>query len=91
MPISADDFPVGMKLYFVDQPWHVRGTVDGLVVLRMWQEHKRRWRYDVTTPEIVQSLYSRTKAPRDDRGVVPSGWARRPPLTLKKRVFVLRG
>ena len=32
MSILADDFPVGMKLYFVDQLWHVRGTVDGLVV-----------------------------------------------------------
>lgn len=83
MSILADDFPVGMKLYFVDQLWHARGTVDGLVVLRKWQKHKRRWRCDVTTPEIVQSMYSRTNAPRDDRGMVPAGWMRRPPLTLK--------
>lgn len=46
--------PVGTKLYGIAPPgkrgrvYHVRGHIDGQVVLRWWTRARQRWVYEVT-------------------------------------------
>ena len=47
--------PVGSKLRtqygnHCDKLWHVRGHVDGLLVLRRWMRRRQRWQYEVEGP-----------------------------------------
>ena len=54
-----DKYPVGTRLRMAhpsSEPgmlFHVRGHVDGLLVIRTWVKHKIRWAYEVTNPEIT--------------------------------------
>lgn len=47
--------PVGTKLRTnygnqCDELWHVRGHVDGKLVLRRWMKRRQRWCYEVQGP-----------------------------------------
>jgi len=38
---------------------HVRGHVDGLLVVRWWRVTKQRWEYEVMYPDILKLLKSK--------------------------------
>jgi len=35
---------------------HVRGIVDGLLVVRWWRVSKQRWEYEVMWPDILDEI-----------------------------------
>ena len=66
--LSPADYPIDSKLYLCGtmdpDPFHVRGHVDGHLVVKHWRRGKARWELSVITPiEVGVGLYTRKPLP----------------------------
>jgi len=53
MTINGKKIEIGDKLRWFNAPVrHVRGFVDDMVIMRVWNRYKGRWDYDIQGPEF---------------------------------------